>query len=79
MLQNSIRLPKLDLLVVGHHGSNTPTGLDLLDATRPKAAVISVGKDNNYGNPSADVLKRLKLYGVTVWRTDRDGTIIFKG
>lgn len=78
-LLNSVRLPEVDLLVVGHHGSNTSTGLDLLETTRPKAAVISVGKDNYYKNPSDDVLKRLELFGVTVWRTDQDGTVIFKG
>ena len=72
-------LPELELLVVGHHGSANATGLPLLHATKPTAAVISVGKDNFHGHPSEDVLYRLELFGCRVWRTDLDGTIIFRG
>lgn len=72
-------LPELELLVVGHHGSANATGLPLLHATKPTAAVISVGKDNYHGHPSEDVLYRLELFGCRVWRTDLDGTIIFRG
>lgn len=78
-LMNSISLPKLELLVVGHHGSKTSTGFELLNTTRPKAAVISVGKDNYHGHPSKEVLQRLELFGCTVKRTDQDGTVIFRG
>ncbi len=78
-LLENIDLPELELLVVGHHGSNSSTGLELLHATKPKTAVISVGKDNSYGHPNEAVLKRLRLFGCKIWRTDLDGTIIFKG
>ena len=78
-LLEKMELPELELLVVGHHGSNTSTGLELLHATKPKAAVISVGKDNSYGHPHNGVLKRLALFGCRIWRTDLDGTIVFKG
>lgn len=71
-------LPKLDILVVGHHGSKNATSHELLSATRPRYAVISVGKDNDYGHPHPDVLERLQLYGCTVLRTDRNGTILFR-
>lgn len=73
-----IQLPELELLVVGHHGSASATGFDLLEKVRPKAAVISVGADNYHGHPSTEVLKRLDLFGCCVLRTDIDGTIIFK-
>ncbi len=72
-------LPELELLVVGHHGAQDSTGLELLTATKPKAAVISVGADNFYGHPSEDVLRRLALFGCKVWRTDLDGNVIYKG
>ena len=72
-------LPQLELLVVGHHGSASSTGFDLLKATKPAAAVISVGKDNVHGHPSYETLFRLGLIGCTVWRTDMDGTVTFRG
>lgn len=77
-LLHQIQLPELELLVVGHHGSASATGFELLEKVRPKAAVISVGADNYHGHPSTEVLKRLELFGCCVLRTDLDGTIIFK-
>ncbi len=78
-LLERIQLPRLELLVAGHHGSAYSTGLALLSATQPKAVVISVGEDNSYGHPAGELLYRLKLFGCSVWRTDLDGTITFRG
>lgn len=78
-LLQDVRLPELELLVVGHHGSATATSLELLSVTKPKTAVISVGAQNSYGHPSEDVLYRLKLFDCSVWRTDLDGTVVFEG
>lgn len=72
-------LPELELLFVGHHGSNTSTSWDLLETTRPNAAVISVSKKNHYGHPTENVLNKLKIFGCKVYRTDIQGTIIFRG
>ena len=72
------QIPKLTALVVGHHGSKSSTGEALLEATSPQYAFISVGADNYYGHPSSDVLDRLNKFGCTVYRTDEDGTIIFR-
>ena len=71
-------LPPLTALVVGHHGSKNSTGTALLTATRPKYAMISVGADNRYGHPSDEVLARLDACGCRVYRTDQDGTIVFR-
>src|SRR5262249_30732571 len=49
----------VDILKVAHHGSATSTTPDLLSATKPKFAVISVGAHNNYGHPRREVLERL--------------------
>lgn len=65
----------IDILHVGHHGSTTSTNENFLDLTRPEAAVISVGRDNDYGHPSEIVLKRLEKAGVAVYRTDLMGTL----
>src|SRR5262249_19739342 len=66
----------VDVLKVAHHGSED-AGLDaLLDRTRPRLAVISVGADNPYGHPTAATLRSLGAHRVRVLRTDRDGTIV---
>lgn len=78
-LMEKIALPELEVLIVGHHGSKTSTSLDLLEATHPKVAVISVGADNSYGHPAPEILDRLAQFGCTVYRTDEDGTIIYRG
>ena len=78
-LLQHMALPELELLVVGHHGSRYSTADALLAATRPAVAVISVSADNSYGHPTQDVLERLKAYGCKVYRTDQDGTVIFRG
>lgn len=77
LLVRTKELPKLTALVAGHHGSKSSTGDALLAATRPEYAFISVGK-NPYGHPHAQVLERLDRHGCRTYRTDRDGTIIFR-
>ncbi len=79
MLLQEHQLPQLDVLIAGHHGSATSTGGDLLAATVPKLAIISVGENNHYGHPSSAVLKRLEAIGCQVRRTDLDGTILYRG
>ncbi|HMC50149.1 MAG TPA: ComEC/Rec2 family competence protein [Solirubrobacterales bacterium] len=65
----------IDVLKVAHHGSED-TGLGaLLDRTRPRLAVISVGADNSYGHPTASTLAELAKHGVRTLRTDKSGTI----
>lgn len=68
---------KSDVLKVGHHGSKTSTSQAFLSKVNPKYAVIEVGKDNSYGHPTAAALEKLEKIGATIYRTDKDGTIIF--
>jgi len=77
-LLEQVQLPVLELLVAGHHGSNEATSLELLMATCPKAAAISVGANNLYGHPREEVLERLSRFDCEVYRTDLQGTIIFR-
>ena len=65
-----------DVLVPGHHGSATATSWDFLQATVPEYAVISCGKDNQYGHPDKDVMDKLESMDIQVYRTDKQGTII---
>ena len=64
-----------DFLKVPHHGSKTSSTQDFLDAVHPRLAVISVGQDNTFGQPNAEVLDRIEQQGARVYRTDRDGAI----
>jgi competence protein ComEC len=68
---------KSDVLMVGHHGSKSSTSQKFLDAVNPKYAVIQVGKDNNYGHPTAEVLKKLNDKAIKIYRNDEQGNIIF--
>jgi len=69
-------LPKVDLLVAGHHGSAGSTSQELLQTIQPAYAAISVGY-NAYGHPSAAALERLNDAGCAVYRTDWMGTLKF--
>jgi competence protein ComEC len=65
----------VDVLKVGHHGSDTSTSTEFISATSPKFALISVGENNSYGHPDAKVLDRLEEAGVRILRTDTQGTV----
>lgn len=67
---------EVDVLKVGHHGSDTSTGYRFLYETNPDYGVISVGEGNSYGHPQEAILSRLRDAGVTLLRTDRLGTIL---
>jgi competence protein ComEC len=66
----------IDVLKVAHHGSDDAGLGALLDRTRPRLAVISVGTENSYGHPTIGTLGILASHGVRVLRTDRDGTVV---
>lgn len=68
------RLPDLEVLVAGHHGSRYSTSERLLRAVTPETAVLSVGY-NSYGHPSPETLDRLADHAVNVYRTDQMGTV----
>ena len=63
------------VLKSGHHGSDTSTTYPFLREVMPQYAVISCGRNNQYGHPSDDVLSRFRDADVTVFRTDLQGTI----
>ena len=69
-------LANIDVLKVGHHGSKTSSSKGFIDEIKPKYAIISVGKNNRYGHPNIEVLNN--LYNSKIYRTDQDGSIMFK-
>jgi beta-lactamase domain protein len=63
-----------DVLKVGHHGSRTSSSEKFIAKVNPRIAVISCGKDNEYGHPHQETLQTLK--NAEVYRTDKNGDII---
>ena len=68
---------QIDVLKVSHHGSRFGTSQLLLDAIRPRIAVISAGLNNIYNHPHPSVIERLEANNVKILRTDKMGTIVF--
>ena len=78
MLMESYPLPNVDLLIAGHHGSAYSTSDRLLQLVQPDTVFISAGKDNAYGHPADALLTRLESYGCQVFRTDLQGTLLYR-
>lgn len=77
LLQSEMDL-SADLLKIGHHGSNTSSSDEFLDEVKPKYAVISSEKGNNYGHPHKEVIDRLTSRNIKILRTDEMGTIVLE-
>jgi len=67
---------KINYLVVSHHGSGEATSQELVDRVKPEEAIISVGKNNQFGHPTKQVLDRLREKGIRIRRTDEEGDIV---
>ncbi len=67
---------KIDILKVGHHGSNTSSTIEFINRINPNDSIISVGKNNRYGHPDKEALNNLK--NSNVYRTDIGGNITLK-
>jgi competence protein ComEC len=68
------RGPPIYLLKVAHHGSKYSTTATFLSRTRPKFAVICVGK-NSYGHPAPATIDRLKAAGTRIYSTLKNGNV----
>lgn len=69
---NGLQL-KADVLKLGHHGSSSSTGWELLDAVSPSSVVISCGKENDYDYPHRKTME--KVQDLDIYRTDEQGSI----
>ncbi|WKY45942.1 DNA internalization-related competence protein ComEC/Rec2 [Eubacteriaceae bacterium ES2] len=68
----------IQLLKVPHHGSETSSSAEFLEAVDPEMAVISVGQNNMYGHPDQTVLELYLKNDIKIFRTDLNGAIIIK-
>jgi len=66
------------ILHAGHHGSRTASGEAWLSQIKPVWAIISCGRDNQYGHPHRSVLDAFTQHRIEVHRTDREGDLVFE-
>ena len=69
---------RADVLKMPHHGSGKVVP-GLLDAVRPRAALVSSGNGNSYGHPNPELVDRMLRAGIVVARTDRSGDLAVTG
>lgn len=68
----------VDILKTPHHGSKTSSSNDFLARVTPQAAIIMLGKNNRYGHPHAEVVRRFQERGIPIHRTDIEGAIVLQ-
>lgn len=72
------RLREVEVYKVGHHGSDTSSSADFVEAISPDYAVFMCGEGNSYGHPHDKIVKRLEKYVRQIYRTDLNGSIVFE-
>lgn len=65
------------ILLLGHHGSQTSTSVELIQWAQPRTAIASARK-SKYGHPHWKVLKKLKKHGIPVLTTENQGDIFIQ-
>jgi competence protein ComEC len=65
---------RADVLKVAHHGSSYQSPRFLAEIG-PGVALVSVGRDNDYGHPNGPLLANLAREGARVLRTDQMGDL----
>ena len=70
-----------DVIKIGHHGGSSSSNEMYLKKVTPEIAVISCGKNNEYGHPHENTLRRIKTYTDNIYRTDllSDIVVTFDG
>ncbi|RUR32412.1 DNA internalization-related competence protein ComEC/Rec2 [Vreelandella andesensis] len=69
--------PPISVLVAGHHGSNTSSGVQFVQVSRPRHVIFSAGKDNPYNHPVDLVVRRFRYQQSCLWSTAQDGALEF--
>ena len=69
----------VDVLKAGHHGSKGSSSPAFLAHISPQIALISAGQNNRYKHPHQETLERFQAQNMTIYRTDQQGAIRFRG
>ena len=68
---------RIEILKVAHHGSADAGLASELRELRPEVAVISCGRNNDYGHPRPSTVAALRASpGLSLYRTDEDGRVV---
>ena len=76
MMLSSVRIPEVEILKVGHHGSRTASSKDFLAIASPEVAIYMAKEGNSYGHPHQETIDALSEIGATIYGTDINGTIV---
>lgn len=76
--EDKLETGEIDFLKVAHHGSKYSTSEEFLNRINPDEAIISAGRNNRYGHPNQEVIKRLMERKIKIWRTDNMGDIVYR-
>lgn len=71
-------MPECEILKLAHHGSKYTNSEEFLAQVSPQYAVVSAGKDNDYGHPNKEVIERLEAIGTKTYCTIDYGAIELK-
>lgn len=77
MLYNGFDL-NCNVIKIGHHGSKTSSSNNFLKEVSPNIAIISAGKNNDFGHPHKITLDKLNNIKCKIYRTDLQGDIIIE-
>ena len=75
-VEAKVAWPHADVIKLAHHGANDASSEKFLNLVKPEAAIISCGKNNDYGHPHKELLERLGKFDIAIHRTDEEGSII---
>ncbi|MFC2017199.1 lamin tail domain-containing protein [Chloroflexota bacterium] len=76
MSVSSVRIPEVDILKVGHHGSRTASSKAFLAITSPEVAIYMAMEGNSYGHPHEETITALSEIGTEIYGTDVHGSIV---
>jgi competence protein ComEC len=77
-LLERMRLRGIEVLTAGHHGSKNSVSPELLAELRPYAVLVSAGRNNSYGLPNGETVRRILASGAKLFRTDEQGSVILR-
>lgn len=78
LARNDKQILQSTVLKLGHHGSQTSTSDEFLDAVQPEYAIVSAGKNNSYRHPHQSVIDRVNARQIKILSTIGLGTITFE-
>ena len=65
-----------EILKLGHHGSDTSSSEEFLDAISPEYGLISCKVGNKYEHPIKSTMEKLEERDIEVYRTDECGSVV---